>query len=253
MTILSTTQQTIQRLKSNSTESLLPPKKKRAPLPPSTAPSSPSSPEYINILLLGESGVGKSTFINAFANYLRFDSLEQAQSGQPIVIIPVSFLITVNDQFDEQLVKFGDVDPNEDHSKSGRSVTQQCRSYVFEISHGKKLRIIDTPGFGDTRGGNQDEINMEMIFSFVTNLSHLNGICFLFKPNVAQLNSFLYSCLTQIFECFGENIRDHFMFCFTNARSTFFAPGDTRPLLTSFFKSFPVKNIHTREKEHVLF
>ena len=218
--------------------------KRKTPSPPPL----PLSDEYINILLLGESGVGKSTFINAFANYLQCDTLQQAQAGQPIVIIPVSFLITINDNFDEELVKFGEIDSNEDHSKSGQSVTQQCRSYVFNISQGKKLRFIDTPGFGDTRGDNQDEINMNVIFSFIQNLTHLNGTCLLLKPNVGQLNPFLYSCFTQLFEYFGENIRDHLMFCFTNARSTFFAPGDTRPLLTSFFDSFPVKKIPFERK-----
>ncbi|CAG8821274.1 30289_t:CDS:1, partial [Racocetra persica] len=40
------------------------------------------SRKEINILLLGETGVGKSTFINAFANYLKFNSLEDAISDE---------------------------------------------------------------------------------------------------------------------------------------------------------------------------
>ncbi|UJR32246.1 hypothetical protein I4U23_019712 [Adineta vaga] len=232
--ILSSKEQTIDRYLSRSTEPVKVSKKKVQPVP---------EEEYISILLLGESGVGKSTFINAFANYLRYQTLAEAESNDPFVIIPVSFLMTINDNFDEKLIKFGDVDANEDHSHSGQSVTQQCRCYIFNISHKKKLRIIDTPGFGDTRGVDQDECNMKMIFSFLHHFPYLNGICFLFKPNVQQLNPFLYSCFTQLFRFFGENIRQHFMFCFTNARSTFFAPGDTRPALLSFFNSFPIKNI----------
>ncbi len=209
--------------------------------------------ECINILLLGDSGVGKSTFINAFANYLRFDSLQQAQSGKPIVIIPVSFMITVNDNFDERRIKFGEADPNEQHNEDGQSVTQQCRSYVFQISPGRKLRIIDTPGFADTRGINHDEINMNMIFSYMNNLTHINAVCLLFKPTIPRLNPILYTCFSQIFQCFGENIRDHIIFCFTNARATFFAPGDTRPLLQSFLNSFPVKNIPLEKRNAFCF
>ncbi|CAF4012200.1 unnamed protein product, partial [Rotaria sordida] len=63
--------------------------------------SSPSSVTEINVLLMGETGVGKSTFINAFVNYLIFDTLEQAQQNEPIVLIPVSFLITTGNQFNE--------------------------------------------------------------------------------------------------------------------------------------------------------
>jgi GTPase SAR1 family protein len=222
--------------------------KRKAPAPPP-----PSTNEYINILLIGESGVGKSTFINAFANYLRFESLEAAQQGEPIVIIPVSFLMTVNDNFDERVIKFGSTDSNENHNDYGQSVTQRCKSYVFKISDEKKLRIIDTPGFGDTRGFDQDDFNMEEIFSFLNNLTYLNGICLLFKPEVVQLNPYLRSCCTQLFEYFGKNICDSFIFCFTNARSTFFAPGNTRPLLKTFFDSFPEMDIPLKKSNTFCF
>ncbi|CAF3092610.1 unnamed protein product [Rotaria sp. Silwood2] len=247
MVILSSIEQTISRCESNL--NLIPNKTTQE----ARSPTLSLNNECINILLLGESGVGKSTFINAFANYLQFDTLKQAQSGKPIVIIPVSFLIAINDKFDEELVKFGNADSNEDHSKSGQSVTQQCRSYVFEKCHEKRMRIIDTPGFGDTRGDNQDELNMKVIFSYINNLTHLNCICFLLKPNVNQLNPFLYSCFTELFQFFGANICNHLIFCFTNARSTFFTPGNTRPLLKSFFDSFPIKEIPLKKKNTFCF
>ncbi|CAF1258204.1 unnamed protein product [Rotaria magnacalcarata] len=208
-----------------------------------TLPISSSSNEFINILLLGESGVGKSTFINAFANYLHFESLNDAEKGKPIVIIPVSFVMAVNDNFDEKTIKFGEFDSNENHNNAGQSVTQQCKSYAFSISNERKLRIIDTPGFGDTRGNDQDNLNMEEIFSFLHNINYLNGICLLFKPEVVELNPYLQSCCSQLFQYFGGNILGHFIFCFTNARSTFFAPGNTRPLLEEFFTSFHMKKI----------
>ena len=98
---------------------------------PTTAPSTPPlEDEVINILLLGESGVGKSTFINAFVNYLTFKTLKEAQNGKPVVIIPVSFLLTVGKNFDEHTVKFGEFDEfnNEDFDHPGQSVTQHCKS-----------------------------------------------------------------------------------------------------------------------------
>jgi GTPase SAR1 family protein len=207
----------------------------------------------INVLLLGESGVGKSTFINAFVNYLTFDSLEQAVTGKPVVLIPVSFLITVTDKLEEFVVKFGDVDVNEDHNHSGQSVTQYCRSYVFDISNKLRLRLIDTPGIGDTRGLDQDQKNIDHILSYVNNFTHINAVCILLQPNVIRLNAFFRSCVLQLFTYLTPAARDNIVFCFTNTRATFFAPGNTAPLLKSFLKELPISDIPFSRKNSFCF
>ena len=204
--------------------------------------------DTINILLLGESGVGKSTFVNAFANYLAFETLQQAQP-KPFVLMPISFLMTMGDDFEEKQVTFGVQDDlnNEDYSQPGQSVTQYCRSYLFTLrdgdNRGRKLRLIDSPGIGDVRGLAQDDINMQHILLYLSNLSHLNGVCILMKPTNARMNIFFRSCFVQLFDLFGESIRDRIMFCFTNARSTFYTPGNTGPLVKQLLKSLPVQNI----------
>nr|CAH7759274.1 unnamed protein product [Callosobruchus chinensis] len=58
----------------------------------------------INILLLGTTGVGKSTFINSIANYLTFDSFEVAKEHTLSVLIPCTFKIRDKDQ-EEQTIK----------------------------------------------------------------------------------------------------------------------------------------------------
>ncbi|CAF3403763.1 unnamed protein product [Rotaria sp. Silwood2] len=202
-----------------------------------------STSNFINVLLLGESGVGKSTFINAFVNYLQFDTFEKTCSSKPVVLMPVSFLITIGDQFEERIVKFGGDDSNEDHNHPGQSVTQHCRSYVFKMNEEMNLRIIDTPGIGDSRGLDQDDLNMQNILLFINNLSHLNAICILLKPNESRLNIILRSYFNRLLNFFGENACHNIVFCFTNTRATFYAPGDTARLLKKMINSVPDKHI----------
>jgi hypothetical protein len=46
--------------------------------------------------------------------------------NEPVALIPVSFLITTGDHFDEHLIKYGNFDKsnNEDFAHPGQSVTQ---------------------------------------------------------------------------------------------------------------------------------
>lgn len=210
--------------------------------------------EPINILVLGDTGVGKSTFINAIVNYLTFDSLQAAESTQqPIILIPVSFLMTIGDQFDERIVQLPSNHPteNENFNTFGQSVTQYCRSYMIELkSHQRrKLRLIDTPGLGDTRGVQQDECNIQHILEYITRLTHLNAICFLFKPDVNRMNTLFRSYLIQILEYLGAKCEQNILFAFTNTRATFYGPGDTGPILKSTLASIPSSNL-TMKKEN---
>ena len=213
--------------------------------------------EVINILLLGETGVGKSTFINAFANYLVFSSLQEARDKQPIVLIPVSFILASGHHFEEHNITFGEPDPssNEQFNKRGQSVTQQCRSYVFDLPHhkGRRVCIIDTPGFGDTRGLEQDDRNIEHIREYITQWKHLHAVCFLLKPNESRLNIFFRSCFDQLFSLLGPGVGANVMFCFTNARSTFYAPGNTAPLLKKMLTTMESGSVELKKENAFCF
>ena len=128
---------------------------------------------------------------------------------------------------------------NEDFAHPGQSVTQHCRSYTFALknSDGKKLQIIDTPGFGDTRGLAQDDYNIEHICQYIRDLPHLDVVCFLLKPNESRLNIFFRSCITRLVAIAGPNIAEKIVFCFTNARPTFYTPGNTGPLVKQMIQS----------------
>ncbi|GES75094.1 P-loop containing nucleoside triphosphate hydrolase [Rhizophagus clarus] len=191
-------------------------------------PSAP--PEEINILLLGETGVGKSTFINAFVNYLKFDTLNEAKSGNMEVLISSKFTIT-DDNYETKTIKIGNDDSNERLENIGMSSTQECKSYVFQAAENKIVRLIDTPGIGDTRGLDQDKKNFENILKYISHHRYLNGICILLKPNNSRLTIIFRFCIQELLSHLHRNAKDNIVFCFTNARGTFYRPGDTLPPL----------------------
>ena len=206
----------------------------------------------INVLLLGETGIGKSTMINALVNYLAFESIEQTENDRTIITIPVAFTMMSDDQLEECVIKGGEHEnSNEDFDHLGQTTTQHCQSYIFKLRKNTKLRIIDTPGIGDTRGTSQDDQNIQSILSSVNHLSHLNAVCILLKPNVTRLHVLFRWCLEQIFDFLGPDARQNILFCFTNSRSTFFSPGSTIPMLKKVLNDLPTDRRFSLGKNNV--
>ncbi|KAF5288460.1 hypothetical protein FQR65_LT02112 [Abscondita terminalis] len=200
----------------------------------------------INILLLGETGVGKSTFINAFFNYLSFSTLYKARNEKLQVVIPSQFTIT-DENYEERLIRVG-----KDHNESieiGASATQSCRSYVYPMDGTNiKIRLIDTPGVGDTRGIDQDNANFENVLSFIGELKHLNAICILLKPNNARLTVMFEFCIKQLLSRLDKSASENLIFVFTNTRSTFYRPGETLPALKRLLTTFKGIDIRCEKK-----
>lgn len=69
----------------------------------SSTTSSTTSNWCLNILLLGKLGVGKSTFINAFVNYLTFVSLDEALDGDLQSLVYSTFITSTKDGNDMEV------------------------------------------------------------------------------------------------------------------------------------------------------
>lgn len=137
--------------------------------------------DITNVLLFGQTGVGKSTWINALVNYFKFDSLEEAavcflflcrflspenvlfslQQHDPVFIIPAYCYL------DGRRLQLGNATEDERHNE-GMSSTKNAKSYIIEYNERKFfttrkvhqfMRVFDTAGVGDTDGSEEDKAN----------------------------------------------------------------------------------------------
>ncbi|KAG5870001.1 hypothetical protein JTB14_018102 [Gonioctena quinquepunctata] len=195
----------------------------------------------INILLLGETGVGKSTFINAFANYLSQKYFDNAERDGLVVLIPSIFKIK-DKKGKEREVKVGPRSDKNECLETGESATQDVKTYVFPVWRGRvNVRLIDTPGMGDTRGIEQDEKNCEYILHYLKTLKKIHAICFLFKPTEARKTVYFEYCLYQILSRLDKTACKNIFFLFTNTRGSDYGPGDTFTNLKAYIKHIQAK------------
>ena len=156
--------------------------------------------EEINILLLGETGVGKSTWINSILNYMTYPSLDEAaKSGKLLNVIGGSFIIA-SDDFELKKMQIGD-DENE-IQKTGQSATQYPKSYLFE-QETRLVRFIDTPGICGAYGFEKDRQNFANILKYLANFDKLNGICILWNSSNFKIDFFSRYCLQEIFNIYA--------------------------------------------------
>ncbi|KAI9207413.1 uncharacterized protein BJ171DRAFT_596946 [Polychytrium aggregatum] len=200
----------------------------------------------IVLLILGETGVGKSTFINALPNYLLFNSIDEIREDRIINLIPTSFYVFEPGALtDGKLIESGQLSfrsnaavhfdsdsawKNEVRGQ-GQSSTQSPHTYVLdtELSNGEPVTVkfIDTPGMGDTRGVEQDKKNMDNIIQYIANYEKIHGILILLKPNQSRLTTFFRFCVMELLRSLHRECVKNMVFLFTNAQSTNFRPGDT--------------------------
>lgn len=194
----------------------------------------------MNVLILGETGVGKSTFINAFVNYLTFETLDEAIANPDLQwIIPCSLSTQFLDeqgQFHQQDVKIGKSLEGADGSHA-QSATQSTTVYRIQIGD-LIVRLIDTPGIGDTRGVEQDKANMAGILSTLASFETLNGILILLKPNSARLTLMFKFCITELLTHLHRDASRNIVFGFTNTRITNYMPGDAFKPLQSLMNRY---------------
>jgi len=204
-----------------------------------------------NILIMGETGVGKSTWINAIANYFAFPTLEHAIDANDVkVCIPCSFSFT-SQTGNRQTISVGAESKNE-VQEAGQSATQMPRAYRFDI--GKQLiTLLDTPGLADVRGIEQDKINMENVLGHLSHYDEIHGICFLLKANQSRLTASFRFCVMELLRHLHKSAVDNIVFCFTHTGGKSRQQGDSLPTLEVLLKGLEGPRIPFSEANQFFF
>ncbi|XP_015244787.1 PREDICTED: uncharacterized protein LOC107093942 isoform X1 [Cyprinodon variegatus] len=144
------------------------------------------------ILLVGETGAGKSTFINALVNFT----------------IGVKFQDKVCFQIAEE---------------AGQETSEVT---VYEVLgfEGRvipfSLTIIDTPGFGGIRGIEYDDsISRSLLYLFRSGgIEELDGVGLVMKASDNRLSDRLMYILNSVMSLFGKNIEDNIITLITHSK-----------------------------------
>ncbi|XP_063049340.1 uncharacterized protein LOC134443511 [Engraulis encrasicolus] len=158
------------------------------------------------IMLVGATGSGKTTLINGMINYVLGVDWE-----------------------DNWRFKLIDEDFNKSQAHSQTSeVTAYQIHHTDEFQVPYSLTIIDTPGFGDTKGIKQDKEISETIRQFFTDnhsIDSIDAVCFVVQSALARLTHTQRYIFEAILSVFGKNIANNIITLVT------FADGKSPPVL----------------------
>ncbi|KAK4015791.1 hypothetical protein OUZ56_030762 [Daphnia magna] len=165
--------------------------------------------QHKTILVMGATGAGKTTLINGMINYI--------------------FNVEWDNKFRFQLIREQLVGSSQSQSQtSGITAYDIYHTEGFRIPY--SLTIVDTPGYGDTKGLDRDKEITEMIRKFFedkSGIQNLDIIGFVAQASLPRLTPTQIYIFDSVLSIFGKDVEENIDFLLT------FADGQNPPILTA--------------------
>lgn len=159
----------------------------------------PEKHHPFKMLLIGETGSGKTSFVNLLCNCGKV----QALGG--------------DFDFDklEQFRHFNDMSLENAEEHKMVSKTSGAKMYNVQLSQ-LKVGLIDTPGFGDSRGMSQDKANVEKIITTLEAEEFINCVCLIVNGRQARMSVQLKYVMSEITAILPKEILNNIIVVFSN-------------------------------------
>ena len=151
------------------------------------------------MLLIGETGSGKTSFLNLLCNCGMIQKLQYSFEESSL-----SLLRDFNDITLENALS---------HKMESKTSGAKVYSAVFGDL---KMGIIDTPGFGDSRGMKQDKLNTKAIIDVLRDEEYVNCVCLVINGRQTRLSANLQYVLSEITAILPKNVVGNVIVVFTN-------------------------------------
>lgn len=166
------------------------------------------------LVFIGESGSGKSTCINYFANFFAGTGFSQTTGYSNVqVVIP-------NRLFPQ--TGSGYVSNERNVSDKTISQTMHCNEFNFgwmTDGNNMQIKVIDTPGFNDT-DSRRDDSNIQEILTTISNLPFITAIIITINGTYSRLSTSVKSTLDQLRSSLPDSVFDNLFFILTNCTET---------------------------------
>ena len=190
-------------------------------------------PNEYKILMIGETGSGKTSFLNFICN---------AEIIQKVSI----------DAASASLRSFHDIELENAQASPMESKTSGAKLYETKIC-GLDVGVIDSPGFGDSRGLKQDKANSKAIVSALRAEDYINCICLIINGRTSRISATLKYVMSEITAILPRAVLNNIVVVFTNSADFLDVNFDVQLLYEYFGQEVPQHHIFCIENPYCRF